>query len=80
MCQLLWDLTAEDLGMIGREGAHRLVHDDEALLGELQAIVCLEAIDVAAAEGLLGAKFPDVIRQHVERAVRENHADLLVSH
>ena len=49
------DPALRGLGVVGGEGTHRLVDEDEALLGELQAVVALEPLDIAAAEALPGA-------------------------
>jgi hypothetical protein len=57
-----------------------LVDDDEALLGELQAVVGLEAVEIAALQALPGAELSDVIRQGLEASVSADHVDLLVSH
>ena len=59
---------------------YRAVADDEALLRELQSVVRLEAIEIAANETLPRAEFADVVRQALEASFSADHVDLLVSH
>jgi hypothetical protein len=55
------------------------VHNGEALLRQLQLIMCLEALDHAAHPALPGAEFPDVVEQRVETFLVEDYVNLLVS-
>jgi len=73
-------LGRSGLSRFGGEGAHGLVDDDEALLGEFQSVVSFQSFDVATAEALPGAELADVVRKGVEIAVAADDVDLLVSH